>query len=450
MSKSEKEFDVHLLSLRRKGNQLNLGILLVFVFSVQITILTYFAFESLDSDTQAELSTWRNVIFAIGIISFLIGIFTLYRLVTLGLQIIAMEVWIRRMGEGDLDHKVEMKGDDEVAALAQAIEKLRQRSISVVRLNLVETLANDLQKKNYELEQAVMQLNRAQDQMIARQKLSELGELASGVAHEIKNPLNFIRNFSEAIDELIVEIREAIDELDEEDREDISEIVDDIQSNLMRIEAHGLRADRIVTDLQALGGGGGVFAPAYINEIVSYFASLARNRSSELHPDLQLVLHQDLDLDIGEVIVIGEDLGRVVLNLVNNSCYATNAKRAALAEQGVAYTPEVWLQTKGDGDTLVIRVRDNGTGIEPEIMERVFNPFFTTKPTDQGTGLGLSFTNDTAREHGGTIELHSEPGEFTEVSIKIPLRRNVRSDEDEEVVNDPTSEEYLRFTRSQP
>ncbi len=326
------------------------------------------------------------------------------------------------MAEGDLEHKVPMEGNDEITATARALEELRQRSIRVIRLNLVENLASDLQAKNEELEGVLEQLRQAQDQMVTRQKLAELGELAAGVAHEIKNPLNFVRNFAEATDELLVDLREEIGNLDEPDRVELAEIVGDISENLMRIEAHGLRADRIVNDMLLLGGGGGNFEPTDINSIVSYFTSVAYNGSKAMHPELQLVVQEDLDPNAGQITVIAEDVGRVVLNMVNNSCYVTDEKRLALGDGHDDYLPMVWLETERKHDSFEIRVRDNGTGIDPGVIGKIFNPFFTTKPTDKGTGLGLSLANDIVREHGGTIEPKTQLGEFTEMVVSIPIQ----------------------------
>ena len=189
------------------------------------------------------------------------------------------------MGVADFDYKVPIEGEDEITAIADSLEELRQRSIRVVRLNLVEKLASDRQAKNDELEEVLAQLLQAQDQIVTRQGLAELGELTAGVAHEIKNPLNFMRNFSEATDELLVELKVAIPELDDEDRMSVGPRVDDIAANLTRIEAHSMRADRIVNDMPSLGGGGGMLPESTdINEIVSLFASLAYNGSKGCIP----------------------------------------------------------------------------------------------------------------------------------------------------------------------
>ena len=431
-----------LFSLRRKGVQMVLTMMLGTALSLLIIFLLLFAFNRVEGTVESDLTRlamtgdvpagaidrslqemayWRNILIVVAVLIASLGIYLMVSALMSGTRTIALELWTRRMAQGDLEHKVPMEGNDEIAATARALEELRQRSIRVVKLNLVEKLANDLQAKNTELESVLAQLQRAQDQIVTRQKLAELGELAAGVAHEIKNPLNFMRNFAEATDELLVELREGIESLDKADREDIVEIVEDISENLMRIEAHGVRADRIVSDMLLLGGGGGNFEPTDINEIVSYFASLAYNGSKAMHPELQVVVQEDLDPNAGEITVIAEDLGRVVLNMVNNSCYATDEKRLVLGDGQDDYLPMVWLETERKQDSFEIRVRDNGTGIDPEIIDKIFNPFFTTKPTDKGTGLGLSLANDIVREHGGTIEPKSQLGEFAEMVVSVPI-----------------------------
>ena len=419
--KLESDFlKLGLFSLRRQGVQLNLGLIAGTFLALLFTVLVFLAFRGVDGETG--LSTWRNVLLAVGILATAVGVLTIVRALTTGVLAVAMEVWIRRMGQGDLDYRVELEGNNEIAAIAESLEELRQRSIRVIRLNLVEELARDLESKNAELEDVLDQLRGAQDQIVTRRKLAELGELAAGVAHEIKNPLNFMRNFAEATDDLLVELKESIDGLDQSDREEVSEIVEEISQNLIRIEAHGTRADRIVNDMLSLGGGGGNFESTDINEIVSFFATLAYNGSKAIHPELQLVIQEDLDPNAGDITVIAEDIGRVVLNMTNNSCYATDEKRLTLGDGHDDYLPMVWLETERKQDCLEIRVRDNGTGIDPEIIDKIFNPFFTTKPTDKGTGLGLSLANDIVREHGGTIEPKTQFGDFTEMVVSIPIK----------------------------
>ena len=434
--KLESDFlKLGLFSLRRQGVQLNLGLFSGTVLALLFTVLVYFAFQNVDTD-DSSLESWRNILLAVGILATVVGILTIVRALTTGVRAVAMEVWIRRMGQGDLDYKVELEGHDEITAIAESLEELRQRSIKVVRLNLVEKLAQDLESKNGELEDVLSQLRSAQDQIVTRQKLAELGELAAGVAHEIKNPLNFVRNFAEATDDLIAELKESIQQLDEDEREEIVEIINDIAENLARVETHASRADRIVEDMLNLGGHGGNFQPTDLNELLSYSAELAYNGSKTMHSDLELIIEEDLDADVGEVSVIAEDVGRVILNIVNNSCYATDERRLALGGERSTYSPRVWLKTERKDDIVEIRIRDNGTGIEPDIVNKIFNPFFTTKPTDKGTGLGLSIANDIIREHGGSIEPKSQVGDFTEMIVALPISKpdeaSAESDRDAE------------------
>ena len=341
--------------------------------------------------------------------------------------------WMRRMAGGDLEAKVAIGGRDEVADMAAALEVFRRHALEVQRLNLVEKLAEELQGKNEELESTLNALNRAQDQIVMREKLAALGELTAGVAHEIRNPLNFVKNFSEVSEELIVELREVLEESGGEkitdDQQDlIQEISADLSSNLERIRSHGDRANRIVHDMLMMGRGSAVWQATEINMLLDEYARLAYHSARATDSDFQLDLQQDLDPEAGELEVIPQDLGRVFLNIVGNACYATEEKRRASVEAGgERYMPTVSLKTRRHEDKLEVRIRDNGSGMPPDVVEKIFNPFFTTKPTGQGTGLGLAMSSDIVREHGGSIRVETEPGEFTEMIIDLPLVPPARS-----------------------
>ena len=438
MEKKE-DFSLPVFSLRRRFNQVILLVFLILLLAVWGAITTYLSFNSVQELLRADAGAPATAVaietlqqlsdgllrgLVIGIIIALVLAFVMFTFVTAGVRTVALEVWIRRMGAGDLEYKVEIEGTDELAESARALEELRQRSIKALQLDLVKKLSQDLQDKNEELERVLAELRQTQDQIILRQKLAELGELTAGVAHEIRNPLNFVNNFSEASDELLVELRETIDEnatdLDDERRSLISEICEDLAQNLQRIRSHGDRANRIVRDMLMLGRGGGQVQMVEINDLVREHALLAFHSARALDPNFQLDIEEELDPDAGQVPVISENMGRVFLNMVGNACYATDEKRRGLAGNSDSYTPTLSIGTARKGDTVEIRIRDNGTGIPADVMEKVFNPFFTTKPADKGTGLGLSLSNDIVRQHGGSITPRSEPGEFTEMTISIP------------------------------
>ena len=366
------QFTLPLYSIRRKFNQVSLAVLLTLLLTVSGIIVSFMAYRSVQdllregfgadgrsggvsaSPSDVEILTALQGIssgslqlLAIGLLSLALLSFVVYMYVTVGLRTVAMEVWIRRMGAGDLEYKVAVQGQDEVAMTAQALEELRQRSIKAMQLDLVKKLSQDLQDKNEELERVLAELQQTQEQIILRQKLAELGELTAGVAHEIRNPLNFMKNFSEASDELLAELRETInenaDDLDDKRRSLISEICEDLAENLQRIRSHGDRANRIVHDMLMLGRGGGQIQMVSINDLLREHTLLAFHSARALDPDFQLDIEEELDPDAGQVPVISEDMGRVFLNMVGNACYATDEKRRGLAGDSDSYRPTLSL-----------------------------------------------------------------------------------------------------------
>ena len=358
--------------------------------------------------------------------------------------------WMRQMAAGDLEARVEIGGRDEVADMAAALEIFRLHALEVQRLNLVEKLAEQLQGKNEELESVLADLRVAQDQIVMREKLAALGELTAGVAHEIRNPLNFVKNFSEVSAELIEEMREVLDEgegeLSEKQRRIVVETAEDLKDNLDRIRTHGDRANRIVHDMLMMGRDTGEWQATDINHLVDEYARLAYHSARATDPNFNLDLRQELDPEVGELTIIPQDLGRVFLNMVSNACYATDEKRRAAGEAGKvggSYAPALSLSTRRTEDHVEVRIWDNGNGIPPEIVEKVFNPFFTTKPAGQGTGLGLAMSADIVRAHGGTIQVNTEPGEFTEMVIELPLTQPASAvvEEAEEAVESAVGDE---------
>ena len=386
---------------------------------------------SADQATQSStdtIATGRFLLLVIGAISIggalLIAWLFVGRFLLRRLQMLSD--WMLRMAGGDLETKVDMPGRDEVADMAAALEVFRRHALEVQRLNLVEKLADELQDKNAQLETVLGDLQKAQDQIVMREKLAALGELTAGVAHEIRNPLNFVKNFAEASEELLEELQEVLEEsgdnLPEADRELVEEVSQDLTDNLGRIRSHGERANRIVHDMLSIGRGSGDRSPTDINQLVDEYARLAYHSARATDQNFQLNVERDFDPDVGELNVVSQDLGRVFLNMVANSCYATDERRQAAADGAAGgYMPTVWLATKRREDHIEVRIRDNGGGMPPEVAEKIFNPFFTTKPTGEGTGLGLAMCSDIVRQHGGHIGLDIDEGEGTEMIIELPL-----------------------------
>ena len=408
---------------------LNSGIALELVSDVNSLVDT--ARASADEATQAStqaIFTGRTLLLAISGVgvagAILISWLFVGRVLVRRIQLLSN--WMLRMARGDLEAQVELGGRDEVADMAAALEVFRRHALEVQRLNLVEQLAEELQGKNDQLESVLADLQKAQEQIVMREKLAALGELTAGVAHEIKNPLNFVKNFSESSGELLDELREVLEEnadkISEDDRGLIQEISDDLNGNLKRILSHGDRANRIVQDMLMMGRETGEERPTDINALLDEHARLAFHSARATDPNFQLNIEQELGPDVGQIVVKPQDIGRVFLNIVGNACDATDEKRRALHEAGdTSYMPTLSLFTSRGEENIEIRIRDNGDGIPPDVADRIFNPFFTTKPTDRGTGLGLAISSDIVRQHGGSIEVNSQPGEFTEMTVKLPL-----------------------------
>ncbi|MDE2779628.1 MAG: ATP-binding protein [Chloroflexota bacterium] len=397
-----------------------------------VTIARATASEATEASLQAIL-TGRTFLLVISLTSVVVAALVAWLLVgrVLLRRIGMVSAWMRRMAAGDLEAQVDVGGHDEVADMAAAVEVFRLHALEVQRLNLVELLAGDLQEKNDELQAAFEELRRAQDQIVTQQKLASLGELTAGVAHEIRNPLNFVKNFSESSVELLSELQEVLEEagenLSEEQKGLIQEISDDLHDNMDRIQNHGDRANRIVHDMLMMSRGSGEFQMVDINRLVDEHSRLAFHSARATDSEFQLDLQYDLDPEMGELEVIPQDLGRVFLNMVSNSCYATNEKRKILTEKGESYFPTLLLSTRRNENDMEISIRDNGSGMPQDVIDKIFNPFFTTKPTDQGTGLGLAISSDIVREHGGSITVTSEPDEYTQMVVQLPLVKPIIS-----------------------
>ena len=328
---------------------------------------------------------------------------------------------MRSMAEGNLEVPVEVRGNDEVTDMAEALEVFRRHALEVQRLNLVEKLADELKDKNGELEQTLQDLKTAQNQVVMQEKLASLGQLAAGIAHEIKNPLNFVNNFSEVSGELIEEVREVLGEVREkvpdDARDEVEGILDDLTSNLQKINQHGKRADGIVRSmLDHSRAQSGERRAVDLNAMLKQYADLAYHAMRAKDQRFNMTWEEDLDGDMGEVEVVPQDVSRVFLNLITNACQAT-FDRAKADDQ---YRPCIRLSSKRQDNQVEFRIRDNGPGIPRDMIKKIFEPFVTTKPTGEGTGLGLSLSQDIVSQHGGLMGVESEPGAYTEFWITIP------------------------------
>jgi signal transduction histidine kinase len=276
-------------------------------------------------------------------------------------------------------------------------------------------------------ERALGELKTTQASLLHAQKMAALGQLTAGIAHEIKNPLNFVNNFAglsvELLDELKTAAAPGIATLDDDSRAEIDETVGMLTGNLEKIAEHGKRADGIVTSMLAHSrGSSGDRRSTDINALVDEALNLAYHGARAQDQSFNITLECDLDHTIAPIELVPQDMTRVFLNLFGNGFYAA-AERSR--EAGDSFRPVLKVTTRDLGNDVEIRVRDNGTGIPPELRDKLFQPFFTTKPTGEGTGLGLSISYDiVTQQHGGTIEVDSMFGEFTEFTIRLPHARH--------------------------
>jgi len=276
---------------------------------------------------------------------------------------------------------------------------------------------NKLEAAKQQVDKTLVELKQAQTQLVQSEKMASLGELTAGIAHEIQNPLNFVNNFSEVSNELLDEM---IAELANGNDEDAIAIAEDVKQNLEKILHHGKRADGIVKGmLQHSRSSTAVKEPTDINKLADEYLRLAYHGLRAKDKSFNATLNTHFDESIGNINVIPQDIGRAVLNLITNAFYVVGEKRK---QAGDGYEPTVTVSTKNAGDTIEIRVADNGNGIPQKILDKIFQPFFTTKPTGQGTGLGLSLSYDIVRAHGGEIKVETKENEGTAFIIRLPLK----------------------------
>jgi two-component system NtrC family sensor kinase len=272
-----------------------------------------------------------------------------------------------------------------------------------------------LQQQKERVESTLSELKSAQAQLIQSEKMASLGELTAGIAHEIQNPLNFVNNFSEVNKELLAEMN---DEIAKGNYEEVRSLAKDVTENQEKINLHGRRADAIVKGmLQHSRTSSGQKEPTDINALCDEYLRLAYHGLRAKDKTFNARLDTDFDPSVGKANVVPQDIARVILNLINNAFYAVNEK----AKQSISgYEPAVAISTKKIDHKVEIRVKDNGNGIPQKISDKIFQPFFTTKPTGEGTGLGLSLSYDIIKAHGGEIKVETTEGKGSEFIIQLP------------------------------
>jgi len=318
------------------------------------------------------------------------------------------------LNTGNVDVAIPAAGPDEIGAVARTLARFRD--------TLVEQ-----NRRERDLRAAHEELKATQASLIHAEKMASLGQLTAGIAHEIKNPLNFVNNFAslsvELLDELKETVRPVIAALGTDKRAAVDEVVDMLTANLEKIAEHGRRADGIVKSMLAHSrGASGERHRADLNALTEEALNLAYHGARAQDPNFNITLDREFDRTIAPIELVPQDISRVLLNLFGNGFYAADKRRREGTD--AEFRPVLKVVTRDLGNEVEIRVRDNGTGIPTEFHDKLFQPFFTTKPTGEGTGLGLSISYDiVTQQHGGTITVDSRLGEFTEFTIRLPRSR---------------------------
>ena len=310
----------------------------------------------------------------------------------------------------------------------KALKKARQKTLAEEERNkfisaqkeklelIVEERTAEITKQKDELMHAFTELKNTQSQLIQSEKMASLGELTAGIAHEIQNPLNFVNNFSEVNTELIDELSE---EVDKGNLDEVKTIVKDIKENEQKINHHGKRADAIVKGMLLHSrSSSGVKEPTDINALCDEYLRLAYHGLRAKDKSFNAKFETHFDEGIGKVKIIRQDIGRVILNLITNAFYVVDDKKKSGID---GYEPIVSVSTKKERNKALIIVKDNGNGIPKKVLDKIFQPFFTTKPTGQGTGLGLSLSYDIVKAHGGELIVETKEGKETTFTIKLPI-----------------------------
>jgi two-component system, NtrC family, sensor kinase len=344
-----------------------------------------------------------------------------------------LQAGAERLGSGERGQPIEIRTGDEIETLAdrfnQMAAKVQQSHDTLeakveARTEALQTQEQEARAARLAAEQALADLRRTQDRLVETQKLAALGQLTAGIAHEIKNPLNFVNNFAELSAELVEELSSVLAagdaSLPAEARAEINDLTRTLNGNLGKIVEHGRRADSIVKNMLLHSRAGpGERRATDLNALVDESLNLAYHGARAEQPGFNVTLRRDLDPAIGALDLYPQELTRVLLNLFGNGFYALRARQ--LGTRAPGFEPTLSVTTRSLVDRVELRVRDNGTGIPDAVKAKIFDPFFTTKPAGEGTGLGLSLSFDiVVKQHGGTFEVETEPGAFTEFILTLP------------------------------
>jgi signal transduction histidine kinase len=353
----------------------------------------------------SEAATATRIAYAIFLAAVLVGaLLTFLVLRSISVPLRALVAAMNGLIAGRVAVDIPPAGPDEIGAMARILALFR------------DTL--------YELRETLERLKAAQANLVHAEKMASLGQLTAGIAHEIKNPLNFVNNFADLSVELLGEVKTAtataVAALGGEERAEVDEAIEMLSSNLERISEHGRRADGIVKSMLLHSRGGASERQSVsINSLVEEALSLAFHGARAMNQDFNMTPDRDFDESIAPIDVVPQEITRVFLNLFGNGFYAANTRSHQTTDP--AYRPVLKVSTRDLGGEVEIKVRDNGTGIAPEFRDKLFTPFFTTKPTGEGTGLGLSISYDiVVQQHGGTITVDSRVNEFTEFTVRLP------------------------------
>lgn len=381
-----------------------------------------------DSIKSRQKKIWVTALLvsgAIFIIGMLIGLW-LSR--NISHPVLALRKAAKRVGEGDLSPVAASRSKDEIGELAIAfnnmvsdIKKLSELTLAqekekqAMLASQNEDLEKQVEERTLELKQSLENLKETQTQLIQSEKMASLGELTAGIAHEIQNPLNFVNNFSEVSNELIDEMNT---EIEKGQIDEAKAIASDVKQNLEKILHHGKRADAIVKGMLQHSRSSGIKEPANINMLADEYFRLAYHGLRAKDKSFNATIKTEFDESIGNINIVPQDMGRVILNLITNAFYEVDKKKKRV---GGDYNPTVLVSTKKGNGNVIIQVKDNADGIPQKVMDKIFQPFFTTKPTGQGTGLGLSLSYDIVKAHGGELKVETKEGEGATFILQLPI-----------------------------